>query len=206
MGAIFSLAMGYLVGCISPAAWVGKKKNVDLKQSGTGNLGATNTALVLGKNAGYFVLFFDIFKSFFSYKAARLLFPRLGATAGLLAGIGVLLRHCFPVFMNFQGGKGLASFGGLVLAHDPVLFVVLLSLGLVICCSLHYGVYLAAFTTVSFPIASFLRRGEYLDLLLTAIAGGLIFCMHLGNLKRAITHEDPIQIKDGLNRIFNRED
>ena len=206
MGAIFSLAMGYLVGCISPAAWVGKKKNVDLKQSGTGNLGATNTALVLGKNAGYFVLFFDIFKSFFSYKAARLLFPRLGATAGLLAGIGVLLGHCFPVFMNFQGGKGLASFGGLVLAHDPVLFVVLLSLGLVICCSLHYGVYLAAFTTVAFPIASFLRRGEYLDLLLTAIAGGLILCMHLGNLKRAITHEDPIQIKDGLNRIFNREE
>ena len=206
MGAIFSLAMGYLVGCISPAAWVGKKKNVDLKQSGTGNLGATNTALVLGKNAGYFVLFFDIFKSFFSYKAARLLFPRLGATAGLLAGIGVLLGHCFPVFMNFQGGKGLASFGGLVLAHDPVLFVVLLSLGLVICCSLHYGVYLAAFTTVAFPIASFLRRGEYLDLLLTAIAGGLILCMHLGNLKRAITHEDPIQIKDGLNRIFKREE
>ena len=206
MGAIFSLAMGYLVGCISPAAWVGKKKNVDLKQSGTGNLGATNTALVLGKNAGYFVLFFDIFKSFFSYKAARLLFPRLGATAGLLAGIGVLLGHCFPVFMHFQGGKGLASFGGLVLAHDPVLFVVLLSLGLVICCSLHYGVYLAAFTTVAFPIASFLRRGEYLDLLLTAIAGGLILCMHLGNLKRAITHEDPIQIKDGLNRIFKREE
>ena len=75
MNAILSLAMGYFVGCINPAAWVGKKKHVDLKQSGTGNLGATNTALVLGKNAGYFVLFFDIFKSFFSYKAARLLFP-----------------------------------------------------------------------------------------------------------------------------------
>ena len=206
MSAFLSLAMGYFVGCINPAAWVGKKKHVDLKQSGTGNLGATNTALVLGKNAGYFVLFFDIFKSFFSYKAARLLFPRLGATAGLLAGIGVLLGHCFPVFMNFQGGKGLASFGGLVLAHDPVLFVILLSSGLVISCALHYGVYLAAYAAVMFPIASFLRRGEYLDLLLTAIAGGLIFCMHLGNLKRAITHEDPIQIKDGLNRIFNREE
>ena len=108
--------------------------------------------------------------------------------------------------MHFQGGKGLASFGGLVLAHDPVLFVILLSSGLVISCTLHYGVYLAAYAAVMFPIASFLRRGEYLDLLLAAIAGGLIFCMHLGNLKRAITHEDPIQIKDGLNRIFNREE
>ena len=100
MNAILSLAMGYFVGCINPAAWVGKKKHVDLKQSGTGNLGATNTALVLGKNAGYFVLFFDIFKSFFSYKAARLLFPRLAATAGLLAGIGVLLG-CYG---GYKGG------------------------------------------------------------------------------------------------------
>ena len=206
MEVFLSLILGYAFGCLNPAAWVGKRNHINLKEEGTGNLGATNTALVLGKNAGYFVLFFDIFKSFFSYKAARLLFPRLAATAGLLAGIGVLLGHCFPVFMHFQGGKGLASFGGLVLAHDPVLFVILLSSGLVISCTLHYGVYLAAYAAVMFPIASFLRRGEYLDLLLAAIAGGLIFCMHLGNLKRAITHEDPIQIKDGLNRIFSREE
>lgn len=205
MSAILSLTMGYLIGCINPADWIGRKKNVDLKRSGTGNLGATNTALVLGKKAGYFVLFFDIFKSFFAYKLAKLLFPKLAASAGLLAGIGVLLGHCFPVFMGFQGGKGLASFGGLVLAHDPLLFVILLTLGLVVCCTLHYGVYLAAFTTVAFPIASFLRTGDYQDLLLTGIAGGLIFCMHLGNLKRAITHEDPIQIKDGLNKILGKK-
>lgn len=205
MSAILSLTMGYLIGCINPAAWIGGKKNVDLKRSGTGNLGATNTALVLGKKAGYFVLFFDIFKSFFAYKLAKLLFPKLAASAGLLAGIGVLLGHCFPVFMGFQGGKGLASFGGLVLAHDPLLFVILLTLGLVVCCTLHYGVYLAAFTTVAFPIASFLRTGDYQDLLLTGVAGGLIFCMHLGNLKRAITHEDPIQIKDGLNKILGKK-
>ena len=204
MGAILSLTMGYFIGCINPAALLGKKKNVDLKQSGTGNLGATNTALVLGKNAGYFVLFFDIFKSLFGYKLARLLFPKLGAVAGLLAGIGVLLGHCFPVFLHFQGGKGLASFGGLVLAHDPLLFAVLLTLGLVVCCSLHYGVYLAVTTSLLFPIASFLRTGDPMDLLLTGIAGGLIFCMHLGNLKRAITHEDPIQIKDGLHKILGK--
>ena len=201
MGAVLSLAMGYFIGCINPASLIGKKKNVNLREEGTGNLGATNTALVLGRKAGYFVLLFDMFKSVFSYKVAKWLFARL-PYAGLIAGIGVLLGHCFPVFMHFQGGMGLASFGGLVLAHDPVLFVNLLILGLTAAYLLNYGVYLAITATVLFPLASYLRTEDPMDLLLTAIAGGLIFLLHLGNLKRAITHEDPISAKAGLKKIF----
>lgn len=205
MHAILSLGLGYLIGCINPAAWVGKKKNVDLKQEGTGNLGATNTALVLGKKAGYFVLIFDMLKSIFSYKVARLLFPKIAAVAGLLAGIGVLLGHCFPVTMGFVGGKGLASFGGLVLVHDPLLFAILLTLGIIMAFLMNYGVYLAVTATLLFPITSFLRRGDYMDLLLTGIAGGLIFLMHIGNLKRAIRQEDPIHTRDGLKKIFGKK-
>lgn len=205
MHAILSLGLGYLIGCINPAAWVGKKKNVDLKQEGTGNLGATNTALVLGKKAGYFVLIFDMLKSIFSYKVARLLFPKIAAVAGLLAGIGVLLGHCFPVTMGFVGGKGLASFGGLVLVHDPLLFAILLTLGIIMAFLMNYGVYLAVTATLLFPITSFLRRGDLTDLILTGIAGGLIFLMHIGNLKRAIRQEDPIHTRDGLKKIFGKK-
>lgn len=205
MHAILSLGLGYLIGCINPAAWVGKKKNVDLKQEGTGNLGATNTALVLGKKAGYFVLIFDMLKSIFSYKVARLLFPKIAAAAGLLAGIGVLLGHCFPVTMGFVGGKGLASFGGLVLVHDPLLFAILLTLGIIMAFLMNYGVYLAVTATLLFPITSFLRRGDLTDLVLTGIAGGLIFLMHIGNLKRAIRQEDPIHTRDGLKKIFGKK-
>lgn len=205
MSAILSLGLGYFIGCISPAAWISKMKHVNLKESGTKNLGATNTALVLGKKAGYFVLFFDMFKSIFSYKLAKFLFPKITVTAGLLAGIGVLLGHCFPVFLKFQGGKGLASFGGLVLVHDPLLFAILLVLGTGIALVMDYGVYLAVSATLLFPIASYLRTRSALDLLLTGIAGGLIFIMHLGNLKRAITHEDPIRARDGLKKIFGEK-
>lgn len=204
MSAILSLGLGYFIGCINPAAWIGKKKHVDLKQEGTGNLGATNTALVLGKKAGYFVLFFDMLKSIFSYKVARILFPKIAVTASLLAGIGVLLGHCFPVFMDFHGGKGLAAFGGLVLVHDPLLFVILLSLGIVLAFIMNYGVYLAVSAAALFPILSFLRRGDLSDLLLTAAAGGLIIAMHWGNLRRAITHEDPIRVREGLHKIFGK--
>lgn len=205
MQAILSLGLGYIIGCLNPAAWVGRKKHVNLKETGTGNLGATNTALVLGKKAGYFVLVFDMFKSIFSYKLAKILFPKIAVTAGLLAGIGVLLGHCFPVTMGFVGGKGLASFGGLVLVHDPLLFAILLTLGIAMAFIMNYGVYLAVTATLLFPITSFLRRGDTTDLLLTGIAGGLIFLMHIGNLKRAIRQEDPIHTRDGLKKIFGKK-
>lgn len=204
MQAILSLTMGYLIGCINPAAWVGKRKNVNLKEEGTGNLGATNTALVLGRKAGYFVLICDMFKSIFAYKLARLLFPKL-LLAGLIAGIGVLLGHCFPVNMHFIGGKGLASFGGLVLIHSWKLFVILLTLGIIAAFVMDYGVYLAVTAAALFPIMSYLQTGNIMDLILTGIAGGLIFAMHWTNLRRAISHEDPIHVRSGLKKIFSSE-
>lgn len=204
MQAILSLGLGYLIGCISPAAFVSKKKNVDLKQEGTKNLGATNTALVLGKKAGYFVLFFDMLKSIFSYKIARILFPQL-MVAGVIASIGVILGHCFPVFLNFQGGKGLAAFGGLVLAHDPLLFVILLSFGIFLSFLLDYGVYLAISAAALFPILSYLRSGDIHTFFATAASGAIIIATHWSNLRRAITHEDPIHTRDGLHKIFGKK-
>ncbi len=204
MKTLLALGMGYCVGCVSPAAFVSKKKNVDLKAEGTKNLGATNTALVLGKKAGYFVLILDILKSFFSYKLARILFPHL-RLAGLIAGIGVILGHCFPVTMHFQGGKGLASFGGLVLAHDVRAFAVLLTLGIIAAFALNYGVYLAITASLLFPVSCWLLHGDIVEALVCAIAGGIILVMHLYNLRRAITGEDPIRMRDGLHKIFGKK-
>ena len=204
MKALLSLGMGYLIGCISPAAWIGKKKNVDLKKEGTKNLGATNTALVLGKNAGYFVLSFDLFKSILSYKIAKILFPHLIA-AGIIACIGVILGHCFPFTMNFQGGKGLAAFGGLVLAHDPLVFALLLGFGIFMAFLLNYGVYLAISAAVLFPVMAYLRSGEPRVFFMAAIASGIIIAMHWTNLRRAVTGEDPIRTRDGFQKIFGKK-
>lgn len=203
MQALLSLGMGYLIGCLNPAALVSKIKKVNLKEVGTKNLGATNTALTLGKRAGYFVLVFDMCKSFFSYKLAKTLFPHLVA-AGLIAGIGALLGHCFPVFLHFQGGKGLASFGGLVLAHDPLVFVVLLTLGLILAFVMDYGVYLALSAAALFPILSYFRSGNPAVFLTAAIAGGLVIVMHWGNFRRARSGEDPIHMRSGLQKIFGK--
>ena len=205
MHAVLSLVMGYFIGCISPARLVAKRHDVNLKETGTGNLGATNTALVLGKKAGYFVLVFDIFKSFFSYKLAKALFPHLVA-AGIIADIGVILGHAFPVFMHFQGGKSLAAFGGLVLAHDPLQFAVLLTLGIAMAFVLNYGVYLAVTAATIFPFFSYLRSGSPTVFFTTATASGIVLALHAGNLRRAITGEDPIHTRDGMKKIFGKKD
>lgn len=204
MQAILSLGLGYSIGCLSPAAFVAKKKNVDLTAEGTKNLGATNTALVLGRYAGYFVLFFDILKSFLSYRLARRLFPYL-RLAGLIAGIGTILGHCFPVTMHFRGGKGLASFGGLVLAHDLRAFAVLLASGICMAFALNYGVYLAITAAVLFPLSCILLHGDAAEALLCAVSSGLIIAMHMTNLRRAISGEDPIHMRDGLHKIFGKK-
>ena len=204
MHAAASLMMGYFIGCLSPAKLVSKRHDVNLKETGTGNLGATNTALVLGKKAGYFVLFFDIFKSFLSYKIAKILFPQ-AMLAGILAGIGVILGHSFPVFMHFQGGKGLAAFGGLVLAHDPLQFAVLLALGIAMAFIMNYGVYLAITAAGLFPIFSYFRSGSWQIFWGTAAASALVIGLHLGNLRRAITGEDPIHTRDGFQKIFGKK-
>lgn len=204
MSAILSLSLGYIMGCMNPAALVARQTKVDLTKTGTGNLGATNTALVLGRKAGWFVLIFDMLKSFFAYKLAKLLFPHL-RLAGVIAGLGVLIGHCFPFNMGFVGGKGLASFGGLVLAMDPLVFCVLLALGLFLAWQLNYGVYLAVTAAVLFPVAMWLRSGDGGITLMTVICSGLIFAMHWRNLMRAIRKEDPISAKSGFQKIFGKK-
>ena len=162
MTAIMSLGLGYLVGCLNTAVLVSKVRNVNLKAEGTGNLGATNTAFVLGKKAGIFVLIFDVAKSFLSYKIAKWLFPKL-LIAGILASIGCILGHCFPVFMGFEGGKGLAAFGGLILAYSPRIFLAIVTAGVILMFVCNTGVVAPFMGCLAFPVMVYYSSHDLLE-------------------------------------------
>ena len=119
--ALLSFILGYFVGTISPAALLSKLRNHNLKQSNTGNLGATNTMLTFGWTSGILVFVLDTLKSFLSFHVAAWLFPH-APLAGLLGGIGAVVGHIYPFYMQFQGGKGSACFGGLILGVENVKF------------------------------------------------------------------------------------
>ena len=204
MTAIFSLGLGYLVGCINPAMAIAQMKNINLREEGTGNLGATNTAYVMGKKAGYFVLFFDILKSYFSFKIARWLFPKL-LISGILASIGCILGHCFPVTMHFQGGKGLAAFGGLILAYKPWMFLTIITVGITLMFVFNTGVIAPFMGCLMFPTLVYFSSHNWMDTIAVGIASGIIFATHFSNFRMARRKEDVVNTKDFMAKVFGKK-
>ena len=206
MEVFFSLILGYAFGCLNPAAWMGKRNHINLKEEGTGNLGATNTTMVLGRKAGAFVLIFDVAKSFIAARLARWLFPHL-AVSGMLASIGVILGHCFPITMHFSGGKGLAAFGGMMLAYNPVVFVIVVLSGIGIMVLLDIGVAAPLLGTVMFPLLAYLFSHDIPTTACAVIASMIILCTHLDNVHKTREHSD-MKVKNYFRDILfkkNRE-
>ena len=200
MEVFLSLILGYAMGCLNPAAWIGKKNHIDLKQAGTGNLGATNTTMVLGRKAGAFVLIFDVAKSFIAARLARWLFPQL-AVSGMLASIGVILGHCFPITMHFSGGKGLAAFGGMMLAYNPVVFVIVVLSGIGIMVLLDIGVAAPLLGTVMFPALTFLFSHDVPSTVCAVIASVIILYTHLDNVNKTRAHSD-VKVKNYFRDVL----
>ena len=204
MEVFLSLVLGYAMGCLNSAAWVGKRNHVNLKEAGTGNLGATNTTMVLGRKAGAFVLFFDVAKSFLAARLARWLFPLL-AVSGMLASIGVILGHCFPITMHFSGGKGLAAFGGMILAYNPIVFVIVVLSGIGIMVLLDIGVAAPLLGTVMFPVLTFLFSHDVPTTACAVIASIVILITHLDNIHKTREHSD-LKVRNYFrNVLFKRK-
>lgn len=201
MQAILSLGLGYFIGSVSPAALISKLKHVNLKEEGTKNLGATNTAIVLGRAAGIFVMVFDILKSYLSAKLAKVLFPQL-AIAGMLACIGVIIGHCFPIFLHFQGGKGLAAFGGMVLAYKPWFFVAIVIPAVILMLIVDTGVAVPMLASVMFPVMTYFYSHSIADTLCAAAASLFIVIMHWSNLQKARADKDVIKVNTFLDKIL----
>lgn len=129
---IIAIAVGYICGLFLSGFLYGKSRHVDVRESGSGNVGTTNTLRTLGWKAGAITLAGDILKVFVAMFLVWLFFhksePELVRLYEMYAGFGAVLGHDFPVYMGFKGGKGIASTGGLVLAFCP--FAAPVSLGL----------------------------------------------------------------------------
>ena len=204
MKVFLSLILGYAFGCLNPAAWVGKRNHVNLKEAGTGNLGATNTTMVLGRKAGAFVLIFDVAKSFIAARLARWMLPQL-TVSGMLACIGVILGHCFPVTMHFSGGKGLAAFGGMMLAYNPLVFVIVVISGIGTMVLLDIGVAAPLLGTVLFPVLAYVFSHDIPTTVCAVIASAIILYTHLDNVRKTRNHAD-LKVKNYFRDVlFKRE-
>lgn len=204
MDAVLSIALGYFAGSLSPSSLVGRVKKTDVRKSGTGNLGAINTMLVLGWGAGIFVMLFDLMKSFLSGKLAQYLFPGL-SVAGMLACIGAMIGHCFPVFHRFRGGKGLATFGGLVIYCGLKYVPIVLCAGWAVMWIFNCTVMFPITVGIALPLLMYLF-GEAPAKIITAIcAGAVLDVMHIGNMKKALAGDEIMHVRDYFREKLHKE-
>lgn len=119
---IVCLIIGYVFGLFQTGYIYGKiLYGIDVRRYGSGNAGTTNTIRTLGKPAGYIVFLGDALKAVFAILLVRfVIFPGLAQTdlLALITGFGVVLGHDFPFYMHFQGGKGIATTGGVMFTLD----------------------------------------------------------------------------------------
>jgi glycerol-3-phosphate acyltransferase PlsY len=175
--------MGYLLGCINPAYLFARIRGFDIRQSGSGNAGASNAVIMMGKTVGLITAVLDIAKAVLSVHLAIYLFPAL-MYAGEIAGVSCILGHIFPVFMGFRGGKGLAALGGVVLSFDVRAFLIMLVLELVLIIITDYICFTAISASIIFPVLHGLITGRVIGALILALAIPAVLYKHMENLRR----------------------
>lgn len=183
MNAVLCLLYGYFIGTINPAFIFGKLRGMDVRDGGSGNAGATNATLLMGKAVGFLCAALDIAKAFIACKSAVVLFPAL-ASACVVAGCGCILGHIFPIWMGFAGGKGLACLGGMLLAYNWKLLCLLLLGELILISIINYICLVAITGSAAFTAVYFFHAGDLLGTALLALVAVVIFCKHIPNLKR----------------------
>lgn len=129
---ILCILFGHLIGGINPSYIIGRIKGIDIRKTGSGNAGASNALITMGKKVGLISAIFDIAKATTCYLVAPLIFGDV-ALAAEIAGVACILGHMFPVYMKFKGGKGLACLGGVLIGIDWRLFFAMLAVEIVLC-------------------------------------------------------------------------
>lgn len=181
--------MGYLIGNINPAYILSKLRGFDIRERGSGNAGASNVTMVMGKKAGVFTAVFDISKAFFASVIAVNLFPTLRCSK-ILSGISCIMGHIFPFLMKFHGGKGLACLGGVILSFNLTIFLSLLLIEIMIALAVDYICIVAPSGAVIFTLVYALFTGDPAGTLMLAVTSVIILFKHIENFERIHNGEE----------------
>ena len=186
------VAAAYFMGSIPFGLLIGKKMGIDVRGVGSGNIGATKVARNLGKKVGALVLLLDALKAAIPTFVAKMLVSRGELSIEFLAlvAIAAIIGHCYPVWLRFRGGKGVATSLGVFLVIDPALA----GIGIAIFAVLYLAFRTASIGSIAAAVAfpallwAFERPMPLVDL---GIAGALIIVVkHRTNILRVFRGEE----------------
>jgi glycerol-3-phosphate acyltransferase PlsY len=184
------LLLGYLAGSIPFGVLVTRwARGVDVRAEGSGNIGATNVARVAGKKLGVLVLALDALKGALPVLLALRMMPD-SPRAQVAVGLAAFLGHCYPVWLKFRGGKGVATALGVLMVLAPLAALAgAAAYGLVVATTRMSSLGSLTAGVVSVAAAAFTARApEY------AVLSGLLFAFmlwtHRANIRRLLSHTE----------------
>lgn len=177
-------AAGYLLGNISPSYLIAKKyANIDIRRHGSGNAGTTNSLRILGKKKAAAVLLIDALKG---VAAARIGFWLGGEQLALIGALSVIIGHVFPVFLNFKGGKGVATTLGSLLSIFPALGSIALLIGVTVILKTRMVSLGSMVGVVSMAGILFLKGADRFSLCVVSFIALFVLFTHRENIGRLI--------------------
>lgn len=188
-------AIAYLLGSIPFglvfAKWI---KGIDLRQFGSGNIGASNAGRALGRRWAIAVFFCDFLKGCLPVLALRFvpgLDPAHVPMMQLFVGTAAVLGHCYSIYLKFQGGKAVATGCGAIVAVDWTVFVAGGIVWLITRRVTRYNGLASILMSITWPIAAWLRHDPPEIVLGTALLALLILVRHRSNIGRMLAGTEP---------------
>ena len=186
---VISCIVAYLIGSIPFGYIVAKIRGINIREVGSGNIGATNIARNLGWKLGAVVGVLDFFKSFVPALIANLLFDDPGFV--LLVSIMPIIGHIFPIWLNFRGGKGVASIFGLLGAYFGLpTFLGFLVAWFLVVKQVRLMSLVNLVVALLIPVAFWLKYAQIAFILFGILLGGIIWITHRANIKRLLAGEE----------------
>lgn len=194
----WTVILAYVIGATPFGFLAGKARGIDIRDHGSGNIGATNVLRVLGKPIGITVLVLDVFKGLVPVVIAQVFSDGESSIIPILAGIATILGHNYTFWLGFKGGKGIATSAGAIAPLIPVPLAVALALwGLAFAVTRYVSV-ASIVAAVSLPVTATLQglRAGSLDgplLIFTLFLAVMATWRHRSNIRR---------LRDGTENRF----
>lgn len=207
-----AVIIGYLLGSIPFGFLVSKARGIDIRQHGSGNIGATNVFRTLGRKWGVLVFVLDVLKGVIAVRLAMSAVPLPFASPGIIqgsaegiwvqigtyhmsaalflaivAGFGCFLGHCFPVWLGFKGGKGVAVGAGILIGLAPLVAVLGLAVWGISFYTTRYVSLASILAALSLPIFAWvLERHIGVIFWFCVVISALAIWRHRGNIQRLL--------------------
>lgn len=191
MQIFIAILISYLIGSI-PSGFLLTKyvMKKDVRQYGSGNIGATNVARVMGLKSGVLVAAFDILKGYLGVMVGQAILGDNLSTAILFVAIAAIAGHDWSIFLGFSGGKGVATTFGVILRLYPLAFLIYALIWLALVLTTRYVSLGSIIGSMSLPLTLYFTSFATRHVIFAALLSLFVMYTHRANIQRLLNGEE----------------